>query len=394
MGSSILGELLILFLLILNCSRMFFLRYGKVDSLTILAPVCLFLSIIQILAWNADIFSIALLIISLFSFFTNFRALLRFSSGLYIDHYSIAFKFGAALVLFFSIVELVVLIYFYPVTMIPSKYGVEKEVIRVTGTFNGSFDRSKKFALSNGLIYKYENIDSSKKLPEEIILISDKRGDSSAYVPLMIKLAEKGYTVYTGDFYAKDVRWIHNFFDVRFFRNLAMIFDYAKNPVQFNAQKEFYSYNSKREIDALVKFVEKENKVEDGKKLFIIGDWMSEIALSDYQKENPEKLFGVMKLSEQEEYKTPGFGFIQLTNPSVAFLLKFPKDRNTGCIDLIAEKIISLLPYHAPAVSESEIEDISENEEILENSDETHEDFLQDVSKKSENVKENSKSKI
>ena len=351
MGSSILGELLILFLLILNCSRMFFLRYGKVDSLTIIAPVCLILSVLQIIAWNADIFSITLFVISLFSFFTNFRALLRFSSGLYVDHYSIAFRIGAFLILVLCLLETAVLIYFFPAVMIPSKYGVNKEVIRISGSFNGNFDRTRKFGLSNGLIYKYENTDSAKKLPEKIIVISDKRGDSPAYNPLMIKLAEKGYTVYTGDFYSRDVRWIHNITDTRFFRNFSMLFEYLRNPVQFKAQREFFSYNSRKEIDALVKFV---NDDEETDSIYIIGDWMSEIALEDYQKENHEKLLGVMKLNEQEEYKTPGFGFVQLTNPSVAFILQFPRDRSMDNLNALVEKISSILPYHEPVIPENE----------------------------------------
>ena len=378
MGSSILGELLILFLLILNCSRMFFLRYGKVDSLTILAPVCLILSILQILSWNADVFSILLLVISLFSFFTNFRALLRFSSGLYIDHYSIAFRIGAFLILLFSVAETAILIYFFPVTMIPSKYGVTRETIRINGSFNGSFDRAKKFTLSNGTIYKYENEDKLKQLPEKIILVSDKLGDSSAYVPLMIKLAEKGYTVYTGDFYSKDVRWRHNITDARYFRNISMFYEYIKNPVQFKAQKEFFSYNSRKEIEALVKFVKndeltsskEENESELSKSYFLIGDWMSEIALDDYQKENSENLLGIMKLSEQEEYKTPGFGFIQLTNPARAYLLKFPADKSKNNLNALTEKIISLLPYHEPYVINKTEDDLSEKSisENIENS--------------------------
>lgn len=321
MGNSELGELLILFLLILNCSRMFFLKYGKVDSLTILAPICVILSVLQILAWNANFFSIILLIISVFAFFVNFRALLRFLSRLYVDHYSAAFKTGAMIVLILSVCEVAAIIYFFPANFNLSRRNVKKETTRLSGSFSGGFEKSGFFAISDGTVFKYElkNQTSGKENPAKnpIIIIPDKRADSESYEPLAILLAEKGFTVYSADFYSNDLRWFHNAADSKYLRRMFMRFDYRKNPVQFNAKKEFFSYNSGKEIEAVVKFAENENPDE---KVFVISDWMSENALEDFAKQNKERVSGTMKLSEQAEYKTKGFGFVHFTEPFIEYI--------------------------------------------------------------------------
>ena len=68
MSNAVVGILIILFLIILNCGRLFFLKFGRVDVLTLLAPLCVILSILQIIAWKADFFSLILLGISVFCF--------------------------------------------------------------------------------------------------------------------------------------------------------------------------------------------------------------------------------------------------------------------------------------------------------------------------------------
>ena len=110
----VLGQILILSVVIINCSRIFFLKFGKIDSLTVLAPLAVILSFIQIAAWKADFFSFIILAISILNFFVNFRAFLRFISGLYVDHYSLGFKIGEIIIIILSAFELGILIYFFP----------------------------------------------------------------------------------------------------------------------------------------------------------------------------------------------------------------------------------------------------------------------------------------
>lgn len=341
MENSVIGELLILFLLILCCGRMFFLKFGRIDSLAILAPICVALSVLQILAWNVDFFSIVILCISIFSFFTNFRALLRLFSGLFIDHYSLAFKSGAIFVLLFSFMTAFFLIKFYPHPIKASSHGVKKETFRLKGTFNGGFEKALPFELSNGILFKYEPIDNAQIKNEKIIVIPDKRADSISYFPYMILLSKKGYSVYSADFFSKDLRWTHNAGDSRYFRHIYMILDYLKVPEHFKVLKDFFSYNSLREIKQMVRLVQEDSP---NCKVFIIGDWMANAALDDFAKENGENLCGTLKLDSLEDYATPGFGFVQLTSPFNAYLLNFPADRTFERIEKLAEKTLTFLP--------------------------------------------------
>ena len=114
MNNPFFSDLFILILLIFNCGRLFFLKYGKSDCLTVLSPICLVLSIANIIAWNMDIFSAGILIISIFATIINFRALIRFFCGLLVDHYSIAFSISAIITLLVSLAETVVLLIYTP----------------------------------------------------------------------------------------------------------------------------------------------------------------------------------------------------------------------------------------------------------------------------------------
>ncbi len=341
MENSVIGELLILFLLILCCGRMFFLKFGRIDSLSILAPICVVLSVLQILAWNADILSVAILCISIFSFFTNFRANLRLFSGLFIDHYSAAFKSGALLVLIFSVAEAFFIVRFYPHPINNSAHGVKKETFRLKGTFNGGFEKALPFERSNGILFRYEPSDKTEMLKEKIILIPDKRADSAFYAPYMTLLSQKGYAVYSGDFFSKDLSWTHNAFDTKYFRRMYMIFDYLKVPEHFKVLKDFFAYNSLREIAEMVKLIQNECP---GAGIFVIGDQMANAALDDFSKENGEKICGTLKLDSLEDYSTPGFGFVQLISPLDAYFLNFPKDKSFEKVEKLVEKTIKLLP--------------------------------------------------
>lgn len=361
MGISVFGELLILFLITANCARIFFLRYGKVDSLTILAPISFVLCLLQIFAWGIDVFSAILLFISLFCSIINFRALLRFSSGLYVDYYSIAFKFGAVFTLILAVAEIVLILVFMPARMLPSSFKVVEQKFRVTGNLLNNIEIAKYFEKSCGevKIYKPENKEIAK--PETIILIADKRADTFNYEPYIFTLVQKGYTVYSADFYSKDLKWLHSVGDLRFLRRAFLVYKSLFNKERFESEKEFYTYNSGIECNAIFNFVSNlrneendENLQEKSNSIFIVSDWMSENAVQDFYKLNSQKVGGIINLCDFAEYQTKGYGFVEQTDPFVAFCLGFKKDSKLKNVSLIA------------AATEEKIENISKKTELLE----------------------------
>ncbi len=343
METPFFGELLALFLIFLNCIRIFLLKFGKIDSLTILAPLSVLCVIFQIFAWNLDIFSFFILILSIFCFFTNFRALLRFFNGLYVDHYSVAFRLGSILILICTLFISAVLIIFRPVTLSKNENKIEKQKVRISGDFTGGFEKSGAFCLSNGEIRIFSPLKKELSNRKLIILLSDKRSDSIEYVPYMTLLAEKGFTVYSGDFYARDVKWFRNFMDYKIFRKFSMLVSYFYNPVKFEMQKEFYSFNMEKELNAMLDFVQRYGECNENS-VFIIGDQMADICLDDFSKEKNKYVCSILKLSDLPEYLSPGFGFVQQTSPFTAKLLKLERNSDLSSLKNIVEKTVNLIP--------------------------------------------------
>ena len=346
MPNPIFGELLILFLLILNSARIFFLKYGKIDSLTVLAPLCTILSVLQIIAWGADIFSLAVFAVSVFAFFTNFRALLRFLSGLYVDHYSVAFKSGAFFIIIISSAICAVLIYFRPLDFGIIKSDVKKEKIPVSGSFTLGFEQSGFFTIPCGEVYVYS--PSSQAAEEKsdarppVIFISDKRADTLNYEPLFYELAERGFKIYTGDFYSRDLKWYKGAANTKIFRRFAMISDYIFKKSQFEAQQDFFAFNSASEFEDLLNFI-KEREKQDFLPLFAVGDWMSERTLPDFYSAHRNEICGYLSLTDCSEYKTKGFGLIEITNPMLALYLGFGRASNNSQTEKIAREVISII---------------------------------------------------
>ena len=362
METPFLGDLLILFLILLNCVRIFLLKFGKVDSLTVLAPISVILAVFQIFAWNADFFSLSILAISIFCFFTNFRAFLRFSGGLYVDHYSIAFKIGTFFVIFLCLFEGAILVKYRPVFLSKKEFNSSETKIQLSGNFAGGFEKSENLGFSSAEIRVFSPAKKESFNGQSIILISDKRADSVEYIPYMKMLAAKGFKVYSGDFYSRDGKWFHNFADFRIFRKFFMKINYFQNPVKFEMQKEFYSFNAAREVRAMLDFVsaaekDSESKVEP---IFVVGDWMSDICFDDFSRENLENVSGFFKLSDLSEYSSKGFGFVQQTSPFTAHFLNLEREPNLENLKTIVEKTLSAIP--APLYKKEMIESAAQSE--------------------------------
>lgn len=365
MESSFFGDFLILFLIFLNCSRIFFLKYGKIDSLTILAPICLLLSVIQIYSWNADIFSLLIFVISIFCFLINFRAFLRFIGGLYVDHYSAGFKSGALIIMLVCIFQTAFMFHFRPVYLNKKNYPVKETNILLTGDFTGGFRKAAALEPASAEVKVLEPQNKYEANGQTVIIVADKLADSIEYLPLMKILASKGYKVYTADFYARDVKWLRNAGDFKTFRKFLLKLSYFQNPAKFEMQKEFYAFNSRCELLALTDFVYSQEKIttdegtEEFEPVFIVGDKMSDICIDDLKKEKNEKICGYFKLSECESYKSKGFGFVQQTNPFTAYLLNLAREPELTNLVLCAEEITKQIPE---PVFDHSIKEASEEE--------------------------------
>lgn len=374
MADSAIGELLIFFLLILNSGRIFFVKRVKIDTLVILAPVCVLLAFLQIFAWGLNFFAAVLLVLSLTALIINLRALFRFAAHLYVDHYNPLFVIFSMLIIFTSLFCGGVLIKYCPVAVKAKNFNVSETKIRLSGSFASGFVPAGYTAKTAAYMYIYEpvplkeaekasdnaekeqisvqNTDNSTvsadaasnvqvqtesvpavastELPPVekkpvILFVSDKRADTENYRPYLMLLAQKGYTVCSIDFYAADGRWFYSPADWRILRRFAMITHFFQNKADFDSQKDFYTFHALQESRAAVDIAEKWFGTDVS--CFMVGDGMTADAVRDTAKQMPDRVSGSFVLNSIKEYKTPGFGCTEQTNPLVAHYYNCVRDK-------------------------------------------------------------------
>lgn len=326
------GELLIYILLFITNARVFFLKRAKRDPLVSLAPVSLLLSILFILAWGLDFFTIAAFVIAILVVLSNFHALFRYTERLYVDHYSPLMIIWSFLTMALSAFAIAAVIFFRPLELDNKTIGVTESKTRLSGTFKGGFVTVNNFKKANANIFTFEktqddeNTEVPNETPKIILFIPDKRADTYYYKPYLQQLALEGFTVISGDFYTSDCKWIHNIEDSKYSRRFSLMSRSILKNQWFMMQREYYTYNISLELKAMDDFITQ--TYGDAASYFIICDVMADTACDDFISQNNSKITGYLKLDTIDEYTTKGYGFVTETDPLLyAILNKQYKER-------------------------------------------------------------------
>lgn len=335
------GEILILTLLILSNGRCLVINKPHRDPLVMLAPLSFLLSSLSLWAFSVDAFSLILVLLSFLVLISNFHALFRYTSHLVIDHYSPLMKTWAIITIALSALTLIMVLIFKPVEVSARKIGVTETKLEYTGSFAYGFSQRENFDFCNVFLSEFSLVPDAPGKTNIAILMPDKRGDTESYKPFLLLLAKAGHTVVSADFFTKDVKWLHTIEESRLFRRMGLSFRSHLNPQRFDSQREFYTFNFTKEFDALLNLLPQ--KYGPDCRYFLITDNLSYTAACDIQKQNPELISGVFDLSSVPEYKTPGLGFIQETNPLKAKSIKLSKDKEltdvNACVDAVSKAI-------------------------------------------------------
>lgn len=311
MSSFVAGSALLLGLLVPVVVRIFMKKRTHVDTAVILVPVSVCVLIIDICAFGVQLFTVLLAILILFVFITNFRALLRFINGLYVDYYHVPFVIVTVLSGLAVLFLCFILFWFAPVNDMDiiitvrdrPAYTVSRNVY--TGTaYQGLRDRESMLEPTSAVatVYTPDRDDGTSPV---IVCVPDVCVRASDYTPLLKVLASRGYIAAAADIKTADTAlgvvngtWIRPFV-----MRVRRVFDaerYKEQKAEVNQKKMI---ETKAYINAL--------KVQyPGRKIVVVAD--EPYALIYQEKmEDVETLFLNMH----------GLGFLPLTQPLDAFCM-------------------------------------------------------------------------
>ncbi len=360
------GELLVFILLFITNFRVFFVRSARHDPLVVLAPSTFIISVLQIFSFGIDVFTTLGLIIALMVLLSNFHAMFRYTENLYIDHYSPLMMIWAIITSILSAAAIVAIILFAPLEIKSNSLKINEEVTRYKGNFRSGFEVAHSYTPANALLYKFD--DGPTSTDRIVIFIPDKRGDTVHYKPYLQFLAQKGFTVYSADFFADDCRWLHSLEDAKLTRRIAMVARNELNPSFFSSQREFYTYNISLEINAILDLLSEEYGPDAS--YYFVSDVMGNTAIRDLLVKQKSKVKGTFFLDSVPEYQTAGFGFIKQTDPVLAFFKKAGRDTSFKEAKMLAALTDEKFPIEKPETTErdsdAEADTDSENQESAE----------------------------
>jgi len=335
------GEILIFFLLFLTNARILFVKHEKKDSLVMLAPLSFLLSILQIFSMGVNVFSIMALFISILVLLSNFHALFRYSERLYIDHYSSLMKVWAIFTMILAGVSFLASIYFMPLQKKSEKLNLSEIKLKYTGSIKAGFEEKGRFESQNILLTDFTLVPQLTKRDDVVLFIPDKRADTEHYRPYLQLLAKEGYTVYSYDMFSNDLKWFYTIEDEKFLRRFAMVFHSLLNNQKFMSQKEFYTYNTFLEIQAISSILDE--RCGQNCRYFLISDVMANTTVRDLNKTRPEKFSGFFCLDSVPEYKTKGYGCVEHTDPLLALILGQKRDFNKNITNEMVRQTVNAI---------------------------------------------------
>src|SRR5574344_1296559 len=293
MTDQTISELLVLFLLAIACARIFFFTQVKSDTLSVLPLASLIISVLNICAWGLSLIEIADLFLSFFATIWNIRALLRLNARLVIDHYGPLFIIASLFNLVLVAALAVLILICRPVKVDAKKANVSETVTPYTGTFTSGFKKSSGlFPKTTARVWKYESNAPDTK-STAILFMADNCASTTLFRPMFIRLARDGYTVYTAEFYAKDMKWFGNIRDSSLVRRFAFCKKKLLNPKEYASYPARFAQHMKEQYKALADFTYPELSLCPSKDTIIfVGDELALQALPAAAKQNADLIDG------------------------------------------------------------------------------------------------------
>lgn len=350
MNDKVISELFVVMLLAVLCLRVLFIKRVKVDSLTILAPFALFVSVLLFFCWGVRLPEVLLLVVSFIAFVFNLRAMLRLANGLFVDRYSVPFTIFSLLWTAIVVALGVAIFMLREVQISPANFGVTKEVYEYYGSLETGYtprpDTTDKLFTKPqdacvNIYYKSTSTiaqDLARFTPV-LLFCGDKRASLFDYEPFLIKLASKGYIVVAAQYETLSQRLLQRYQYIKRYFKQKNFTEVVKNEVAESCCLEYlYLIEIARGILQESHFA----------RFYLVGDELNTIGMEQAQQsynmqaqaslestsseeetqeekiENPT-LLGTIDISQFDSY-IKGFGCIEQTDPWLCLLLKQKRD--------------------------------------------------------------------
>ena len=322
MKQQTIGEMTILFILLLSSARVFFIHSERKDPLSVGPVTALACSVLSIFAWGVWVQELLVLALSLWVFIWNFHAFMRLNDNLIIDHYSPPFIFISMINCLLVAVALLFVFFFRPVHTNLKKAGVEKQVSRLCGNLKAGFTESDEMFAKRSMdfaVYKAAG-EGEKKTKGTIVFLPSECATVSLYEPFLVKLARDGYTVYSADFYSDDTKPEDSIFYRRETRRFTFVRSRLKDSEAYKSWCE-----EKKQPLFLAMFEAMKKLVPSDEKLIVVGDGLpKDVYLTLLWKDDLyDRCFDIASIND---YKTPGWGPVEQTDPLLASMLGFSRD--------------------------------------------------------------------
>ena len=318
------SELLVLGLLALTSSRIFFLKKVKRDVVSTVPLVAFLLSLLNIVAWGLTPFELLISALSLFVTIWNIRAMLRLASKLVIDHYSGLFTIISVINLLLTIALTVLVLAFSPVHASLKKFEVTRTDIVACGSFSQGFtERTNPLERASAKISIF-NSNFTPGYKGSIIFIPNKNVSIDNYQPMLVKLAHDGYSVYAAEFSEPNVLWFdQEWKNNAIIRHAAFFYDTQIAPQPSVIQSE-RTEDFANEYRALLSFV----PIQNGRPVYAVADKDDAQALAVLRRDLGKIVRATVDIANVSTYLTKGLGPIEQTDPLTA-KIKFNLEKDS-----------------------------------------------------------------
>lgn len=358
-----LAQLLVLIMIFVCCSRIFVLKKARVDCFAAFAPVALFVSVCIFLCFNFSFQSLAVFLLALLVFFTNFRSVLRLAETLVIDSYSPIFIVFTILSLVLTVALLSIIIILRPVKYHAKDFNVETSEYTLTGSnmanlrvkesvFSGERSSAKVFVYSPVI---RDEITQDVYGDNPLLLFSPGiRAKVQDYEPYLMLLAQKGYRVLAADFYSDDIdvlspltenKALKAMMKLPLLKRFMAIHIEEQNPEEFAVALEKDKGFATKKYSALTK-IALELFGDETKCFYIVDnvDFDSIYAVIDeFNTEPYSNAKGFFSMNRVDEYKTSGYGFIEQTDVLLAYHKGLERENKFFIARYVANKTIKAI---------------------------------------------------